>query len=62
MPDLHKVDAKVTELLTKWKENLAGGPQSGRSDSTERGRREWVDNNISVNALISELNILGSHV
>ena len=31
--DLWTNPARVTELLTRWKEKLAGGPQAGRSDS-----------------------------
>ena len=35
----------MTELLARWKEKLAGGPQAEISDSSHKqGSREWVDN------------------
>ena len=52
--DLETNPAGVTELLARWKETLAGGPQAGRSDSLhQQGLREGVDNNNSLSKISS---------
>ena len=35
----------MTALLAKWTEELAGGPQAGRSNFPTSKRGEWVDYN-----------------
>ena len=47
--DLWTDPAGVTALLARWTEKLAGGPQTGTSDSPhQQGSWEWVDNNSPV--------------
>ena len=44
--DLWTDPAGVTALLARWMEKVAGGPQTGTSDSPHKqGSWEWVDNN-----------------
>ena len=40
-----KLKNDVTEMVARWTEKLAGGPQAGRFDSPLPESREWVDNN-----------------
>ena len=44
--DLWADPAEVMELLARWRDKLAGGPQAGSSDSpTNKGQGSGVDNN-----------------
>ena len=45
--DLWTDPARVSALLARWTENLAGGPQVRRSDPppTSKGHGKWVNNN-----------------
>ena len=47
--DLWTDPARVSALLARWTEKLAGGPQTGRSKSPHyQGSWEWVDNNMMI--------------